>query len=167
MEKKPPGAFHVQHISEEVKCCSLFSSWVIIRLFHHAYTTLCSFQKKYIFSSRLENPKYEPKIWNLGGTIDLSIPRTNSAIEGRHRSLNSTFFTNKVSLPLLIEKLKDEEDQITIKYIRACCGGAIPRISNMSNKKTAVLNLWPCIRMIIMLFPLFSASLIIYIIKQL
>ena len=84
-------------------------------------------KKKYIFSSRLENPKYEPRIWNLNGTIDLSIPRTNNAIEGRHRSLNSTFFTNKVSLPLLIEKLKDEEDQIRIKYIRVCCGEVIPR----------------------------------------
>ena len=64
-------------------------------------------------------------------------------IKGRHRSLNSSFFTNKVGFPLLIEKLKDEGDNIRIKNIEFAVMGLFPGISNMSNKRTAFLNLWP------------------------
>lgn len=85
------------------------------------------FKRNYNFTDKFLVLKYASRIWIPNGVIDLNIPRTNNATEGRHRALNSTFFTTRVSLPLLIEKVKDEKDQIGIKYIRTSLYETLPR----------------------------------------
>lgn len=63
-------------------------------------------------------PKYPPSFWHCRNILEINVPRTNNAIEGWHNVFNSTFHTSRFSFPLLIEKLKDEEDVIRIKKIR-------------------------------------------------
>lgn len=65
------------------------------------------------------NALYPPNIWHSFNYLNREVPRTNNAIEGWHNCFNNTFGTSKYSFPLLIEKLKNEEDYVRIRMIQS------------------------------------------------
>lgn len=84
----------------------------------------------YFFTNYLrENPQssYPPEIWHSSDLLDINIPRTNNGIEGWHNVFASGFGTSKFCLPLLFEKLKDEEDATRIKFYRFDLGHVFER----------------------------------------
>lgn len=88
---------------------------------HSEWPQLLSPVYEYFFLNLVGNPdynirpRYELEFWN--SEIDLDVPRTNNGIEGWHNSLNSSFNNIHTSLPLLLEKLKLQEDYIRRKHI--------------------------------------------------
>lgn len=74
-------------------------------------------------------------LWHCSYLIENNIPRTNNAIEGWHFVFKSTFNNAKNSLPLLFQKLKDEEDAIRIKEVQFSVGFSFER-----NKKYLLIE---------------------------
>jgi hypothetical protein len=73
------------------------------------------------FYSTFINPqtlRFGPEIWSVINPFDISIPKTNNAIEGWHNTFKNTFGTSRYSFQLLIFKLKDEEEAVRQKKIR-------------------------------------------------
>ena len=58
---------------------------------------------------------YPLALWNHHDTIG---PRTNNHVEGENAGLNRFVNTEKLSVYLLIECLKDIESQVAIKYFK-------------------------------------------------
>ncbi|KAK6089233.1 hypothetical protein P3W45_001786 [Vairimorpha bombi] len=72
------------------------------------------FYDKYI----REDARFSRELWHSRNIIGYNIPKTNNAIEGWHRTFNSTFGSSKYSFPLIVYRMKNEEDVIRIKSIQ-------------------------------------------------
>lgn len=68
------------------------------------------------------NSRYPISLWNCGVVLDMSIPKTNNAIEGWHSVFRNTFGTSRYSYELLVFKMKEEEEWIQQKRIQALAG---------------------------------------------
>ena len=98
----------------------------------------------YFYSNYIGNgngvPRFSPSLWHHGSNVTIDIPRTNNAIEGWHSVFKSTFGCTRYSFPLLIEKLKLEEDVIRIKDLRLTVFGHLPRDAKFVTMETNIQN---------------------------
>lgn len=71
--------------------------------------------------------RFSTDLWHFGNNLNINIPRTNNATEGWHNAFKSTFEDSRKSVPLLISKLKNEEDFVRIKSLRQESGEVLLR----------------------------------------
>jgi hypothetical protein len=87
----------------------------------HLYPVALNTLYDYFFENYVgetDNVKFPVSLWNYGGDLNINVPRTNNAIEGRHSVFKKSFGTSRFSFNLLVDKLRQEEDAIRIKLIR-------------------------------------------------
>jgi hypothetical protein len=64
------------------------------------------------------NAKFPISLWNYHNFIENSIPRTNNGIEGWHSILKKSFGASRFSFPVLLSKLKNEDDASRLKHLQ-------------------------------------------------
>lgn len=97
----------------------------------------------YFFSIYIGNANdamFPPILWNIHQFFDISVPRTNNAIEGWHNTFNASFGTAKFSFPILIRQIKNEEEFTQQKFIRSSYGERFRISKKYKNIEIQLLN---------------------------
>lgn len=90
---------------------------------HQEFPEICLqiynyFYNNYIGSLEEENNvRFPINIWHASESLMNGLPRTNNAIEGWHNAFSSSFLNTKHSFTILIDRLRNEEENIQQKLI--------------------------------------------------